>query len=134
MNPSPNVLIGHPTFSRSVESHSSAHSADTNFHGWRRGGTIGSEDVATQTEVAAGAAGSVSSGGRTLLGDLKRRRDDTIVDISLESMKYNGGMSVAPQRTRALANERSNRVLSACNGLSTALCAARRERRKEIDN
>ncbi len=89
--PSSTVLIGHPTFSRSIESHGSAHSADTNYHGWRRAGTIGSEDVGTQTEYAGG-GGSISSSGRTLLGEIKRRREDTIVDISLESMKYNGGI------------------------------------------
>ncbi|CAF4694446.1 unnamed protein product, partial [Rotaria sp. Silwood2] len=82
------IFIGHPTFSRSIESHGSVHSADMNYQGWRRAGTIGSEDVGTQTEHSAG--GSISSGGRTLLGELRRRREDTIVGISLESMKYNG--------------------------------------------
>ena len=103
INATSNVLIGHPTFSRSIESHSSVHSGDTNYHSWRRGGTIGSEDVATQTEDVAhtGAAtsiggGSVSGSGRILVGELKRRRDDTIVDISLESMKYNGGKLLMP--------------------------------------
>jgi hypothetical protein len=86
-----NVLIGHPTFSRSIESHSSAQSGDTNYHGWRRGGTIGSEDVGTQTDFAGGGSRSISSSGKPMLGELKRRRDETIVDISLESMKYNGG-------------------------------------------
>lgn len=90
MHTSSKILIGHPTFSRSIESHGSAHSADVNYQGWRRAGTIGSEDVGTQTEHSAG-GGSISSGGKTLLGELKRRREDTIVGISLESMKYNGG-------------------------------------------
>jgi len=88
------VLIGHPTFSRSIESHGSAHSADTNSYTWRRAGTVCSEDVGTQTERIGAAGGSVSSTGRTLLGELRRRRDDTIVNISLESMKYNGGMQI----------------------------------------
>jgi hypothetical protein len=94
ISPSSQVLIGHPTFSRSIESHSSVHSADMNYYGWRREGTIGSEDVGTQTDLLAsrgGACGSISSNGRTLLSELKRRREEAIVDISLESMKYNGG-------------------------------------------
>jgi len=89
------VSIGHPTFSRSIESHGSVHSADTNYRGWRREGTIGSEDIGTQTEYigsGGGGGGSISSNGRTLLGEIKRRREDTIIDISLESMKYNGGI------------------------------------------
>lgn len=91
ISPASKALIGHPTFSRSIESHGSAHSADMNYSGWRREGTIGSEDVGTQTDYVPG-GGSISSSGKTLLGELRRRRDDTIVDISLESMKYNGGM------------------------------------------
>ena len=88
MTPSSKVFIGHPTFSRSIESHGSAHSTDTNSYGWRRAGTVGSEDVGTQTEKF---GGSISSSGKNMLGELRRRREDTIVDISLESMKYNGG-------------------------------------------
>lgn len=88
------ILIGHPTFSRSIESHGSAHSADTNSYTWRRAGTVCSEDVGTQTERIGAAGGSITSTGRTLLGELRRRREDTIVDISLESMKYNGGMQI----------------------------------------
>jgi hypothetical protein len=91
ITPSSKVLIGHPTFSRSLESHGSARSADTTSYGWRRGGTIGSEDVGTQTEHI-GSGGSISSNGRTLLSELRRRREDAIVDIGLESMKYNGGI------------------------------------------
>ena len=83
------VLIGHPTFSRSIESHGSAHSADTNYNGWRGEGPVGNEDIGTQTDYSGG--GSLTGGGRTLLSDIKRRREDAIVDISLESMKYNGG-------------------------------------------
>ncbi len=89
MTPPPKTLIGHPTFSRSIESHGSSHSADANSYGWRRTGTVGSEDVGTQTEHT---GGSISSSGRTMLGEIRRRREDTIVDISLESMKYNGGI------------------------------------------
>lgn len=92
MHPASKILIGHPTFSRSIESHGSVHSADMNYHGWRRAGTIGSEDVGTQTDHGVG-GGSMSSGGRALLDELRRRREDTIVGISLESMKYNGGNS-----------------------------------------
>jgi hypothetical protein len=84
------VLIGHPTFSRSIESHGSAHSADTNYNGWRGEGTVGNEDIGTQTDYSGG--GSIASGGKALVGDTTRRRkEDAIVDISLESMKYNGG-------------------------------------------
>jgi hypothetical protein len=83
------VLIGHPTFSRSIESHGSAHSADTNYNGWRGEGTVGNEDIGTQTDYSGG--GSIASGGKVLLGDTRRRKEDAIVDISLESMKYNGG-------------------------------------------
>ncbi|CAF0808121.1 unnamed protein product [Adineta ricciae] len=122
INATSNVLIGHPTFSRSIESHSSVHSGDTNYHSWRRGGTIGSEDVATQTEDAAhtGAAtsvggGSVSGSGRVLVGELKRRRDDTIVDISLESMKYNGAIPFRQlQRPDRLPRQGSRQ--SECDG------------------
>ncbi|CAF1158429.1 unnamed protein product [Adineta steineri] len=113
-----NALIGHPTFSRSIESHSSAHSGDTNYHGWRRGGTICSEDVGTQTEAMGGSrgpGGSVSSSGRTLLGELKRRREDTIVDISLESMKYNGAIPFRQlQRPDRLPRQGSRQ--SECDG------------------
>ena len=84
------VFIGHPTFSRSIESHGSAHSADINYHGWRNERISASEDIGTQTEHISG-GGSISGSGKLLLGELKRRREDTIVDISLESMKYNGG-------------------------------------------
>ena len=98
ITPSSKVLIGHPTFSRSIESHGSGHSGDTSsYHGWRRAGTIGSEDVGTQTELR-GAGGSLSSGGRTLLGELRRRKEDAIVDISLESMKYNGGNIIKEEK------------------------------------
>jgi hypothetical protein len=82
------VLIGHPTFSRSIESHGSAHSADTSYNGWRGEGPVGNEDIGTQTDYS---GGSITGGGRSLLGELKRRKEDAIVDISLESMKYNGG-------------------------------------------
>ena len=87
------VLIGHPTFSRSIESHGSAHSADMNYNGWRGEGTLPNEDIGTQTDYSGGSAtaGSITSGGRTLLSDFKRRKEDAIGDISLESMKYNGG-------------------------------------------
>ena len=84
-------LIGHPTFSRSIESHGSAHSADTNYNGWRGEGMSGNEDMATQTDFNSGTGNMSSSSGRALLGELKRRREDAILDISLESMKYNGG-------------------------------------------
>jgi hypothetical protein len=87
--PPSKTLIGHSTFSRSIESHGSSYSADANSYGWRRTGTIGSEDIGTQTEHT---GGSISGSGRTMLGELRRRREDTIVDISLESMKYNGGI------------------------------------------
>ncbi|CAF3997134.1 unnamed protein product [Rotaria magnacalcarata] len=83
------VLIGHPTFSRSIESHGSAHSADTNYNGWRGEGVVANEDIGTQTDNSGG-GGSVTSGGKALLNDLKRRKEDAILDISLESMKYNG--------------------------------------------
>jgi hypothetical protein len=84
------VLIGHPTFSRSIESHGSAHSADTNYNGWCGEGTVGNEDIGTQTDCSGG-TGSITGGGRSLLSEVKRRKEDAIVDISLESMKYNGG-------------------------------------------
>ena len=84
-------LIGHPTFSRSIESHGSAHSADTNYNGWRGEGMSGNEDMGTQTDYNPGTGNVSSSSGRALLGELKRRREDAILDISLESMKYNGG-------------------------------------------
>jgi hypothetical protein len=89
------VLIGHPTFSRSIESHGSAHSADTNYNGWRGEGTVVNEDIGTQTDYNSG--GSVTGGGRALFGELKRRKEDAIVDISLESMKYNGGKYSLPR-------------------------------------
>lgn len=91
------VLIGHPTFNRSIESHGSAHSADTNYNGWRGEGTNGNEDIGTQTDYNAssgavgGVSGSITSGGRILFNESRRRKEDAIVDISLESMKYNGG-------------------------------------------
>ena len=88
------ILIGHPTFSRSIESHGSAHSSDTNYNGWRGEGTLGNEDIGTQTDYTGSAGGSITGGGRNLLADLKRRKEDAIVDISLESMKYNGGMLI----------------------------------------
>ncbi|CAF4300850.1 unnamed protein product [Rotaria sp. Silwood2] len=107
------IFIGHPTFSRSIESHGSVHSADMNYQGWRRAGTIGSEDVGTQTEHSAG--GSISSGGRTLLGELRRRREDTIVGISLESMKYNGAIPFRQlQRPDRLPRQSSRQ--SECDG------------------
>jgi hypothetical protein len=84
------VLIGHPTFSRSIESHGSAHSADTNYNGWRGEGALGNEDIGTQTDCSGG-GGSITSGGRAVVGELRRRKEDAIVDIGLESMKYNGG-------------------------------------------
>ena len=87
-------LIGHATFSRSIESHGSAHSADTTCPGWRGQGTITSEDIGTQTDVylpVNSASGSMTGSGKMYLGEMKRRRDETIMDISLESMKYNGG-------------------------------------------
>ncbi|CAF0901051.1 unnamed protein product [Rotaria sordida] len=107
------ILIGHPTFSRSIESHGSVHSADINYSGWRRAGTIGSEDVGTQTEQHSG--GSISSGGRVLLGELRRRREDTIVGISLESMKYNGAIPFRQlQRPDRLPRQSSRQ--SECDG------------------
>lgn len=95
-SPLSRTLIGHPTFSRSIESHGSNHSTDTNSYGWRRAGTVGSEDVGTQTEHAGGGSGtggSISGSGRIMMGEHRRRKEDAIVDISLESMKYNGGMN-----------------------------------------
>ncbi|CAF3623391.1 unnamed protein product [Rotaria sordida] len=107
------VLIGHPTFSRSIESHGSAHSADTNYNGWRGEGTIGNEDIGTQTDYSGG--GSTTSGGRALLGDLKRRKEDAIVDISLESMKYNGAIPFRQlQRPDRLPRQSSRQ--SECDG------------------
>ena len=91
-------LISHPTFSRSVESHGSGHSADVNYNAWRNEAALPNEDIATQTDYnVGGTTGSnvsnttTTASGRALLGELKRRREDAIVDISLESMKYNGG-------------------------------------------
>ena len=89
MTPPSKTLISDPAFNRSIESHSSTHSADATSYGWRRTGTVGSEDVGTQTEHT---SGSISGSGRVMLGEIRRRREDTIVDISLESMKYNGGI------------------------------------------
>ena len=94
------VLIGHPTFNRSIESHGIAHSADTNYNGWRGEGTMGNEDIGTQTDYSGsagggvgtgGVSGSITSSGRALFNESRRRKEDAIVDISLESMKYNGG-------------------------------------------
>ena len=85
------VLIGHPTFSRSIESHGSAHSADTNYNGWRGEGTGGNEDIGTQTDHIGSAGGSITGGGKTAFGETKRRKEDAIVDIGLETMKFNGG-------------------------------------------
>ena len=92
-------LISHPTFSRSVESHGSGHSADVNYNAWRNEAALPNEDIGTQTDYNLGGTTSsnvsntttAAAGGRVLLGELKRRREDAIVDISLESMKYNGG-------------------------------------------
>ena len=92
------IFIGHPTFSQSIGSHGSVNSTDTNYRLWRRAGTIGNEDVGTQTEHHighVGADGNVSSSRRALFGDRRRRKDDTILGISLESMKYNGGNFLA---------------------------------------
>ncbi|UJR21759.1 hypothetical protein I4U23_024834 [Adineta vaga] len=95
-----NILIGHPTFSRSIESHSSAHSEGVT--------TVGPGATAT-------GSGSVSGSGRTLLGELKRRRDETIVDISLESMKYNGAIPFRQlQRPDRLPRQGSRQ--SECDG------------------
>ena len=83
------------SFSRSIESHGSMHSADTTCPGWRGQGTITSEDIGTQTESSfplMSAAGSMNGSGKALLTDIKRRRDETIIDIGLETMKYNGGI------------------------------------------
>ena len=94
----PKTLMGHASFSRSIESHGSAHSADTNCAGWRGQGTITSEDIGTQTEahaLTASGGSSMTGSGKLLSGEVKRRRDETIVDISLESMKYNGGKGSA---------------------------------------
>ncbi|CAF4325230.1 unnamed protein product [Rotaria socialis] len=114
MHTSSKILIGHPTFSRSIESHGSAHSADMNYQGWRRAGTIGSEDIGTQTDHSAD-GGSISSGGRALLGELRRRRDETIVGISLESMKYNGAIPFRQlQRPDRLPRQSSRQ--SECDG------------------
>lgn len=87
------VLIGHPTFNRSIESHGSAHSADTNYNGWRGEGGSGNEDIGTQTDgnAGGGGSGSLTNSGRALFSESRRRKEDAIVDISLESMKYNGG-------------------------------------------
>ena len=86
-------LIGHPTFSRSIESHGSGHSADTNYNGWRGESNMNNEDIGTQTEYSPSNS-HMGTGGRSLLGESKRRREDAILDISLESMKYNGGKSM----------------------------------------
>ncbi|CAF1601068.1 unnamed protein product [Rotaria sp. Silwood1] len=113
MHTSSKIRIGHPTFSRSIESHGSVHSADMNYQPWRRTGTICSEDVGTQTEHSAG--GSISSGGRVLLDEIRRRREDTIVGISLESMKYNGAIPFRQlQRPDRLPRQSSRQ--SECDG------------------
>jgi hypothetical protein len=101
------VLIGHPTFSRSIESHGSAHSGDTNYNGWRGEGNLANEDIGTQTDNSGG-GGSITSSGRALSSDSRRRKEDAIVDISLESMKFNGGKYKFPsfsfQYKRKLTN------------------------------
>ncbi|CAF1229015.1 unnamed protein product [Rotaria magnacalcarata] len=108
------VLIGHPTFSRSIESHGSAHSADTNYNGWRGEGVVANEDIGTQTDNSGG-GGSVTSGGKALLNDLKRRKEDAILDISLESMKYNGAIPFRQlQRPDRLPRQSSRQ--SECDG------------------
>ena len=84
-------LISHPTFNKSIESHGSAHSADTSYNGWRGESTTGIEDAGTQTDCTS-TTGNATSGARTMFGGERRRRgEDAIVDISLETMKYNGG-------------------------------------------
>lgn len=87
--------ISEGSFNRSVESHGSALSSDTHCPGWRVQGTITSEDIGIQTDLtnllANSAAGSCTGSGKALLCDIKRRRDETILDIGIESMKFNGG-------------------------------------------
>lgn len=109
------ILIGHPTFSRSIESHGSAHSSDTNYNGWRGEGNLCNEDIGTQTDYNGSVAGSITGGGRNLLADLKRRKEDAIVDISLESMKYNGAIPFRQlQRPDRLPRQSSRQ--SECDG------------------
>ena len=70
-----------------------------NYNAWRNDPALANEDMGTQTDYNLGGTTSsnvcntttTTTGGRVLLGELKRRREDAIVDISLESMKYNGG-------------------------------------------
>ncbi|CAF1078705.1 unnamed protein product [Adineta steineri] len=109
------VLIGHPTFNRSIESHGSAHSADTNYNGWRGEGTVGNEDIGTQTDGSGGGGGSITSSGRIILSDARRKKEDTIVDIGLESMKYNGAIPFRQlQRPDRLTRQGSRQ--SECDG------------------
>ena len=84
-------LIGHPTFSRSIESHGSSHSPDINYVGWRSEAIVNNEDTFTQTDYI-GQNENMTHSGRTLLNELKRKKEDAIVDIGLETMKYNGGI------------------------------------------
>ena len=104
-------LISHPTFSKSIESHGSAHSADTSYNGWRGESTIGIEDTGTQTDCPS-PAGNAASSGRAVFGggeqQRRRRGEDAIVDISLETMKYNGGneQCLSCRRRRELTDGR----------------------------
>lgn len=94
--------MAHPSFSRSTESHGSNHSSDRS---WRRQGTVTSEDIGTQTENLAANSGSTTSSGKSRFADARRRRDDTIVDISIETMKYNGG-KIHPSLLASVERER----------------------------
>lgn len=114
------TLIGHATFSRSIESHGSAHSADTTCPGWRGQGTITSEDIGTQTDphlTINSASGSMTGSGKMYLGEIKRRRDETIMDISLESMKYNGGRG--RERERKVCGTLLNLLIHFSHSIST---------------
>lgn len=121
MTASAKVLIGHPTFNRSIESHGSAHSADTNYNGWRGEGMAGNEDIGTQTDGNAGGSGgggSLTNSGRALFSEPRRRKEDAIVDISLESMKYNGGTDFLREREEfdlAFSNPDGSRDLPIAN-------------------
>ncbi|CAF1015786.1 unnamed protein product [Didymodactylos carnosus] len=97
------VFIGHPSFNRSIESHGSAHSthSDTTYNA-PYGPSSTNEDIGTQTEIKT-------------VNELRRRREETIVDISLESMKYNGAIPFR-QLQRPDRLNRQNSRQSECDG------------------
>ncbi|CAF0727140.1 unnamed protein product [Didymodactylos carnosus] len=97
------VLIGHPSFNRSIESHSSVHSthSDTSYTA-PYGTSPTNEDIGTQTDIKT-------------VNESRRRRDETIVDISLESMKYNGAIPFR-QLQRPVCLNRQNSRQSECSG------------------